>query len=370
MTDIGIKKTTVWYAASQGIYGEITRDLHAAWTKRLGQEAKIVPEEKIQQLFNDIRLFPSKSQIFEMVHCAREGTMVKDRVDIRLQCDDCDLEDSEPFFGEAEPMESDFSISGEGRQLRDIQEGGAFKKNAEIEEINTDHIHNYYLTLGEFCVFATELRRRYDQFESNEQEMTRGDYLVCHKKDCSGRRSHTYKRCKHHHYHHPYRHNGTTVGSKEIEKAGHGADGNSSSSGNSSTCSINQNIKKSAIRAQKSTLSISAYDVFLGGSCNPTTWRQDSAIPFLKSHKITYYNPQQSNWVPEMMEWEHQAKQSSRVLLFVVAKETRNIASMIEISYLAGNSLVTGRRLVTYLETYPGPGHHIADEPISGQGMY
>ena len=43
---------------------------------------------------------------------------------------------------------------------------------------------------------------------------------------------------------------------------------------------------------------------------------------------------------------------------------------MIEISYLAGNSLVTGRRLVTYLETYPGPGHHIADEPISGQGMY
>ena len=31
--------------------------------------------------------------------------------------------------------------------------------------------------------------------------------------------------------------------------------------------------------------------VFLGGSCNPTTWRHDVAIPFLKQHGITFYNP-------------------------------------------------------------------------------
>jgi len=31
--------------------------------------------------------------------------------------------------------------------------------------------------------------------------------------------------------------------------------------------------------------------VFLGGSCNPTTWRSDIAIPFFKQHGITYYNP-------------------------------------------------------------------------------
>lgn len=31
--------------------------------------------------------------------------------------------------------------------------------------------------------------------------------------------------------------------------------------------------------------------VFLGGSCNPTTWRRDEAIPFLKEHDITFYNP-------------------------------------------------------------------------------
>ena len=39
------------------------------------------------------------------------------------------------------------------------------------------------------------------------------------------------------------------------------------------------------------------------------------AIPFLKEHNITYYNPQQPNWVPEMIELEHQAKQTSKVSL-------------------------------------------------------
>lgn len=31
--------------------------------------------------------------------------------------------------------------------------------------------------------------------------------------------------------------------------------------------------------------------VFLGGSCNPTTWRKDIAIPMLKALNITYYDP-------------------------------------------------------------------------------
>lgn len=34
-----------------------------------------------------------------------------------------------------------------------------------------------------------------------------------------------------------------------------------------------------------------AYEVFLGGSCNPTTWRSEIAIPTLQSLGITYYNP-------------------------------------------------------------------------------
>jgi hypothetical protein len=39
------------------------------------------------------------------------------------------------------------------------------------------------------------------------------------------------------------------------------------------------------------TESASKYEVFLGGSCNPTTWRQEVAIPILKNLGITYYNP-------------------------------------------------------------------------------
>lgn len=34
-----------------------------------------------------------------------------------------------------------------------------------------------------------------------------------------------------------------------------------------------------------------AYEVFLGGSCNPTTWRSEIAIPTLQKLGITYYNP-------------------------------------------------------------------------------
>jgi sodium-dependent dicarboxylate transporter 2/3/5 len=32
-------------------------------------------------------------------------------------------------------------------------------------------------------------------------------------------------------------------------------------------------------------------EVFLGGSCNPTTWRADVAIPALQKLGISFYNP-------------------------------------------------------------------------------
>lgn len=35
----------------------------------------------------------------------------------------------------------------------------------------------------------------------------------------------------------------------------------------------------------------SAPEVFLGGSCNPTTWRADVAIPTLDKLGISFYNP-------------------------------------------------------------------------------
>lgn len=40
---------------------------------------------------------------------------------------------------------------------------------------------------------------------------------------------------------------------------------------------------------------ISHCEVFLGGSCNPTTWRADVAIPALSKLGISYYNPVSKN---------------------------------------------------------------------------
>ncbi|XP_031333624.1 uncharacterized protein LOC116163689 isoform X4 [Photinus pyralis] len=78
-------------------------------------------------------------------------------------------------------------------------------------------------------------------------------------------------------------------------------------------------------------------EVFLGGSCNPTTWRIETAIPELQKHGITYYNPQKSIWGPELVAEEHDAKQSASVLLFVLDSQTRSVAGMIEVAYLVAS---------------------------------
>ncbi|XP_076313274.1 uncharacterized protein LOC143226330 isoform X2 [Tachypleus tridentatus] len=78
------------------------------------------------------------------------------------------------------------------------------------------------------------------------------------------------------------------------------------------------------------------HDVFLGGSCNPTRWRANIAIPLLENCGITYYNPQRKDWRPELLQQENVAKQMSKILLFVVDNQTRSVATMIETAYLAG----------------------------------
>eukprot|EP01147_Barroeca_monosierra_P006762 gene6762-7560_t len=73
--------------------------------------------------------------------------------------------------------------------------------------------------------------------------------------------------------------------------------------------------------------------VFLGGACNPTNWRQRTAIPFLKEHGITYFNPQVDDWFPELIEIEERAKNTADLLLFVFTNATTAIASMMEVAF-------------------------------------
>jgi len=219
------------------LYGETTRELYNAWHARVGATASI-PQGEIQPLFNDISLYPCTSQVYEMLHCARE----------------CNT-----------------------RQVGD------------------------HITFGEFCVFATELRRYYANHERDPTAVLSLPSQV----------------------------------SKVPEK------------------------RKKLYHQPRSTTS--AYDIFLGGSCNPTTWRQDQAIPHFKGQGITFYNPQQANWSPEMIELEHQAKVTSQILFYVLNDQTRNVASMIEVSQYAGSN----RRLIVVLNPYPGPQHTINGEQLT-----
>ncbi|XP_046986814.1 uncharacterized protein LOC124556841 isoform X1 [Schistocerca americana] len=212
----------------------IAREVYSVWYGRVGS-TNHVPSEKVQQLFNDMQLYPSKSQVYEMLQCAKE----------------C-----------------------------------ANRSSA------------CYLTFGEFCIFATELKRCYERGIPRPVQLSR-----------------------------------------LLEKDG-------------------EDKKR---RNRKMSKGIPKYEVFLGGSCNPTTWRQDTAIPMLKRLGITYYNPQVSHWGPELIELEYQAKQNATVLFFVIDNQTRSIASIIEAAHISGKR----RKLILVIHTYQGPGQKIWGEPIS-----
>ncbi|XKL67292.1 hypothetical protein PGB90_002783 [Kerria lacca] len=102
-------------------------------------------------------------------------------------------------------------------------------------------------------------------------------------------------------------------------------------------------------------------EVFLGGSCNPTTWRRDVAIPILEKCDISFYNPQVTDWSPELIELEHQAKENALILLYVIDTETRNVVSLIETSHFLGNR----RNVIIVLNSYQGPGQIIGCEKIT-----
>jgi hypothetical protein len=89
--------------------------------------------------------------------------------------------------------------------------------------------------------------------------------------------------------------------------------------------------------------------VFLGGSCNPTTWRRDEAIPYLETHHVRFYNPQVADWNAELVILEALAKTHAELCLFVIDDQTRAIASMIEAAeFIAGE-----REVVVVIKDIP-----------------
>lgn len=75
--------------------------------------------------------------------------------------------------------------------------------------------------------------------------------------------------------------------------------------------------------------------VYLGGACGNTTWRQDIAIPMLQAAKITYFDPQLGlgEWTEDFEATEMKYKNMADVMLWVISDETRSVASVAEAAY-------------------------------------
>lgn len=87
--------------------------------------------------------------------------------------------------------------------------------------------------------------------------------------------------------------------------------------------------------------------VFLGGACDPTTWRKDF-IPLLELRGLTYYNPQ-GDWHEGLMKIEMEQKETCQVLYFEIGPDTSAMASCVEAAYF----IALGRVVVLSMRPYP-----------------
>jgi raw len=103
-------------------------------------------------------------------------------------------------------------------------------------------------------------------------------------------------------------------------------------------------------------------DVFLGGSCDPTTWRADIARPAFDAKGITYFDPQVKpveNW-GDRATIETTAKATAHIILIVIDRQTSAITSMMESIEL----IALGRDVVLVVQHIP-QGTLIGGETIS-----
>ncbi|XP_023210061.1 uncharacterized protein LOC111612999 [Centruroides sculpturatus] len=219
---------------SVSLYGNYTRKLFQVWCER-AESANKLSYQAVPFTFHAIDIFPTSSQVHEMLQCASE-------------CSN--------------------------------------RQNGE------------YLTFGEFCVFASELKSCYDKRIPRPVPLSK----------CPKDRQRLHSR------------------------------------------------RRSSLPMQKP----SKYEVFLGGSCNPTTWRIDIAIPMLKKIGITYYNPVSVielffyrlfiKYVKVLKNLLKKNVENAEIMFFVIDNQTRSVASMIEAAHIAG----TDRKLILVIHEFEG----------------
>lgn len=67
--------------------------------------------------------------------------------------------------------------------------------------------------------------------------------------------------------------------------------------------------------------------VFLGGTCNNSTWRES----LINNLIINYFNPIVNNWTIEAQKEEELQKQTCDFLLFVITSEMKGVYSIAEV---------------------------------------
>ncbi|XP_020807895.1 LOW QUALITY PROTEIN: uncharacterized protein LOC110183891 [Drosophila serrata] len=203
------------------------------------------------------------------------------------------------------------------------------------------------LTFGQFCVLAADLKRFRASTISNQPSYCDYQTLLPEQDDPASPSTSTQQ-----HLQSPAAATSSSPGYSNKKSDNHGTELRSTKS----FSSVDDTKKKK-------NASNEPVEVFLGGSCNPTTWRADVAIPALKELGISFYNPQVSDWTPDLIELEHRAKEKARVLFFVMDSETRASAGAIEAAHIAGQNC---KQLVLVLHPYK-PNQKILNEPISQQ---
>ena len=67
--------------------------------------------------------------------------------------------------------------------------------------------------------------------------------------------------------------------------------------------------------------------VFLGGTCNGSTWRDD----FIKDLWIDYFRPDADNWTPAMMEEEIHQRERCDFCLYVITPKITGVYAIAEV---------------------------------------
>lgn len=67
--------------------------------------------------------------------------------------------------------------------------------------------------------------------------------------------------------------------------------------------------------------------VFLGGTCNESTWREE----LIKMLEIDYFNPVVEDWTPECMEEEFKQRKECDLCLYTITPKMTGVYSIAEV---------------------------------------